>query len=649
MPTRRGFLQGAAAVTAATVGAMADRIPTGSSPSQAYSALSSPVQTGATTKPAPLPSALRDVTALKPAGQFYEATIPDTLDLAERARFSINNLTHNVDPNDYYYNYQSIRFGAKDPGPVLASRSWNITPKNLRALPWLRTMCGSDEFLDTQAGMIGALFGHVRGDGLLYYPVDSNGPPKNTSYPDVNGILALACENQYNMDGHPQWLEWIRLLGTGLEKVAIRVQDRAYYPPECSIDPTGIWHWTLRGSAELPYVPTQEPYLEQQGHEGAVKFEQAYAIRALVRAHRYAPDQSYIELLQRFVRFCLEPGMWENTSLEGHLGNEHGIFGGHYHGNTAAALALLDVAQAGKNIWLKEFVREAYEHGIHSGAVQVGWFPGWIMPTKYGRPAGVHIATEGDSIGEMIELAVRLADAGLGEYWDDVDSMVRNQLAEQQFCSRKLLSDMSGGAPGIEDFVGGFTQIFSDPPNFAATLPAMYGCCSANGSIGLYYAWHGITRFDQGVATVNLFLNRASEWMDVDSYLPYEGKVELHNKKARTALVRIPSWIEMEDVKAYVDNRMTKPSTSGHYLIFDGLSAKATIRLEFPNPERTDTYTIDDTRYRITFRGSTVLDLEPRVHDKGLIALYQREQYKAAQSPSRKARRFVAENVLPLQ
>jgi len=510
-------------------------------------------------------------------------------------------------------------------------------------------MCGSAEFLDRQAGMINALLSNVRADGLLYYPADSDGPAKNTSYPDVNGILALACENQYQMDGDHRWLDWIELLGTGLEKVAVRTQDRAYYPPECSIDPAGKWSWTLRGKAGLPYVPPEEPYLDQQGLEGTVKFEQAYTIRALVRANQYSPSQKYTELLQSLLRFCLKPGMWENTSLQGYLGNEHGIFGGHFHGNTAALLALLDLGQSQKNVWLRQFVREAYERAIHTGAVHVGWFPGWIMPTKYGRPAGVHIATEGDSLGEMIELAVRLADAGVGEYWDDIDSIARNQLAEQQFCSRQLLKEMSGGAPGIEEFVGGFTQIFSNPPNIASAVPAMYGCCSANGSIGLYYAWHGITRFNGNVATVNLFLNRASEWMDVDSYLPYEGKVVLHNKKAKTALVRVPNWLEMEDVVSFVDDRVTKPFLSGRYLVFDGLSSGATVRLEFPVPQRTDNYTIDDTRYKITFRGSTVMDLEPRVQDKSQVALYQRQHYKAAQCPTRKTRRFVADKILPLQ
>lgn len=267
------------------------------------------------------------------------------------------------------------------------------------------------------------------------------------------------------------------------------------------------------------------------------------------------------------------------------------------------------------------------------------------MPAKYGRDPLLARHAEADSLGEMIELGVRLADAGLGEYWDDVDAIARNQLAEQQFCSRALLRAISHGAPNIEDYVGGFTE--SSSPALAPA--AMYGCCSANGSIGLYYAWHGITRFDDGVATVNLFLNRASSWMDVDSYLPYEGKVELHNKQARIALVRIPSWVEMKKVKSLVDNAATRPASSGRYLIFEGLQKGTTIRLEFPNPETKEEHTIGGERYQVSFRGSTVMDIEPRPKDSGLIPLYQRSQYKAVRAPMRTTKRFAPAKILPLQ
>jgi hypothetical protein len=267
------------------------------------------------------------------------------------------------------------------------------------------------------------------------------------------------------------------------------------------------------------------------------------------------------------------------------------------------------------------------------------------MPAKYGRDPILARHAEADSLGEMIELGVRLADAGLGEYWDDVDAIARNQLAEQQFCNRTLLRDVSHGAPNIEDFVGGFTET----PSPAVASPVMYGCCSANGSIGLYYAWHGITRFDGGVATVNLFLNRASSWMHIDSYLPYEGKVELHNRQARMALVRIPNWVEMKEVKSFIDNAAARPASSGRYLIFDGLQKGAKIRLEFPNPKTKEEHTIGGERYQVSFRGSTVMDIEPRPKDPGLIPLYQRSHYKAEKAPMRTVRRFAPDKILPLQ
>src|SRR5439155_3247582 len=256
-------------------------------------------------------------------------------DLAERARLALSFLTHNVDPNYSYYNYQVVRFDPKNPGPDEASRQMDILGKNLRAIPWMRTMCGGDEYLDRQYGMMRAMLTSID-NGFLYFPRDDQFNVKGTTYPSVNGVVALAGEIQYALDGNPHWLDLIRLLAGGLEKVAIRVGDRAYYPPESTMTREGKWLWNLRGTAVMPYDPPSEPYLEQQGLEGCVKFEQAYAMRALARAYKYGGDKEAVELLHRLIRLYLKPGMWENTTLEGYQGNEHGIFAGHFHGNTAA-------------------------------------------------------------------------------------------------------------------------------------------------------------------------------------------------------------------------------------------------------------------------------------------------------------------------
>jgi hypothetical protein len=399
-----------------------------------------------------------DTDKLKVRGMFYEATAPATLDLAERAELSLNNLTHNVDPNYWYYVYENINFGPKSPGPDPNSRTLDITGKNLRAVPWMRTMCGSNEFLEQEHGMLNAMLSNVREDGILYFPLEGY-RLKDTSYPAVNGLLALACENHYALDNNPQWLEWIQLLAAGLKKIAIRPEDRAYYPPECTVTPEGKWVWNTRGKVILAYNPPEEPYLEQQGFEGAVMWEQAYPIRALVRAYRYKDDQESLELLHRLMRFDLKPGMWENTTLDGYKGNEHGVFGGHFHGHTTALLSIFDVAEATKDAWLKQFVREAYDNAIRYGTARAGWYPAWTMAAKYERDPSLAGVTEGDCLGEMIQLGVRLSDAGLGDYWDDVDAIARNQLAEQQFCDLEVMRKAARGSAietRVAEFVGGF-------------------------------------------------------------------------------------------------------------------------------------------------------------------------------------------------
>ena len=110
--------------------------------------------------------------------------------------------------------------------------------------------------------------------------------------------------------------------------------------------------------------------------------------------------------------------------------------------------------------------------------------------------------------------------------------------------------------------------------------------------MGLFYAWDGTLRHDDGVVRVNLLLNRASPWLDVDSYLPYEGKVVLHAKRARTAFVRIPLWVDRRSVDCRVGDRSDAPRWFGNYLRFDGLSDGDQITVEFPIVERVESYTV---------------------------------------------------------
>ena len=242
--------------------------------------------------------------------------------------------------------------------------------------------------------------------------------------------------------------------------------------------------------------------------------------------------------------------------------------------------------------------------------VRVGWFPAWIHPVKFGRPAWLAEADEICGVGDMVLLAVRLSDDGMGDYWDDVDSIVRNQLTAQQVIDVDLMRGASGSGPEYDELqkrfrggfgLGGITTI-SENGQIA-------GCCTGNGSQALYYAWDGITRFHNKVATVNLFLNRASSWMDIDSYLPYEGKVVLHNKLAGTAMVRVPSWVDRNTISIAVNGKEVKAASAGRYLVLENLAPKDLIVLTFPIEKTVEKDTMAGTVYTVTFRGSDVVDI----------------------------------------
>ena len=82
---------------------------------------------------------------------------------------------------------------------------------------------------------------------------------------------------------------------------------------------------------------------------------------------------------------------------------------------------------------LMELIRDAYEYTRNFGIARIGWF------TETSRVK----RCEGCCIADMVALAIKLSDAGVGDYWDDVDRYVRNQLIESQFTNADLLKKSS--------------------------------------------------------------------------------------------------------------------------------------------------------------------------------------------------------------
>src|SRR3990172_4218081 len=121
----------------------------------------------------------RDGSVALPAGlgTYYQATVPDTLDLAERARLSLNHLTSIIrEEQDYEMCWLGIfhPFGEtfrELPRPVMTFRCCPLQacqPKSMEAMAMARLMSGSQQNLEREAKMVEMLASHVGDEGIYW-------------------------------------------------------------------------------------------------------------------------------------------------------------------------------------------------------------------------------------------------------------------------------------------------------------------------------------------------------------------------------------------------------------------------------------------------------------------------------------------------
>jgi len=541
----------------------------------------------------------------EPEGTRRKATVPDTLDLAERINLSVNALTGNYDPNA-----QVFDFGMNPPKVVDIGY---VLPKHLRTLPMLRGVSGSLQGLDTEG-----LIMQSQLEALRNTSAEANSHFFSPGY----GPLILALAKWDERQKNPLAKSWISYLAAMMRENSIVIkpgnggEERAFYPPSSLRDKEGKWFDAdKRFISPMPYHPPEEPVADQQGVEGTVKWEQALVLRALLRDFQVNGERKSLKMADKYANFILKSTMWE----EG--GPTNGAFAGHWHGNLWTLQALLEYSLVKKDAKIQQIVLEAYQHARDHGVLEIGWVPSWLNPEKFKRSPVLGQLNETCGVADTLILAVMLSEAGLGDYWDDVDGMVRNYVTQMQFCDLDEMRSRSGGNPGndalLQKYVGGFGM--AEP---TAIKPQVLGCCSTNGALSLVEAWRGIVTNAGGVTTVNLLLNRASPWLDVNSYLPNEGKVELRILKQTNVRVRLPAWLPASTVTSNVGGRAVKPVSEGKYLVFSNLRAGDDVTLTFQVPEKSEKRTFAGQEYTLGFRGGNLVDIQPRNSDPALLPLF---------------------------
>lgn len=554
-------------------------------------------------------------------GRYYDDEVPDTLDLAERARLGLNYFTEIIQEDRNYEMCLSADLDKSRP-PYLRCFMSDIgacQAKAMEAMVYLRLMSGSTQNLEREAKMVSMMVSLLGEDGLHWVPGSEDKPWLGIPEPFVmvhgqgRMLRAMIAWHQYTAD--PGWRTLISRMVDGLDrKLVVRKENYAYFPVH------GFYEqeYLRSGYTRRGWKDTAEPLNEKFGEEGSLFNHQGHIPGALANCYVMTGNEQALRLSGELVRFYTKPKFWADFGREDPkvIGAEHAHWQGHFHGYINTLRAILEYAIATNDAKLKGFVRDGYEWARQAGFTRIGYVGDG----------------QGCGCGRLIGLAVKLTDAGTGDYWEDVDQYIRNQGVEMQITpeDKEYLWSLSEGKPAppvkarvtgdiastdrvIDRIVGGFAgRIAKD---------VVWLCCSPHGSMGLFYAWDGALRYADGVARVNLLLNRASPWMDIHSYLPHEGKVVLKNKTAREAFVRIPAWVNKKSTRTALSGKALSNVWFGNYLRFEGLRPNDTITLQFPIVETTEQWTIpklsdrlggpDKQEHICRFRANTLVEISP--------------------------------------
>jgi len=601
------------------------------------------------------------------AAKEKQIDVPASLDLVERAELGLNGLLARLDP-EVDYELFGVNLYSWPPYMSHGSTSWSgMMPKYLEAVALLRCMSGSDHLRDIEQGLLQATLKNVEEDGLIYDCADPRRPWNvgagygslewNEDYSCLAGDGRLVCgmDFYYQLTGDEIWKRQMKRTAERMLELAIIKDDYAYHPdPGLGND----FSWPRKSG----WVKKDEPAGPKEGQEGAVTFYQAQPIRGWVRWYKHSGDERMLDISRRFTRFVMKPKFWgesdepENERLRGHWES-------HIHAELGALRGILEYALVANDYRALEFVRDAWEWRRQGGRY------------SYCPQLGCHSGTEGCVVGDIPALAIQLSDAGMGDFWDDADAVARNSLAEVQYRdadSMRALGELAKGKnlfpesplPGqistervVERALGAISTSIAGGYMIG---PSSWGCCNANANQAFYYIWEAVVRYGGGVATINLFFNRFSPWLDVISYLPFEGKVVLKNKMARRINVRIPAWIMPADLRCTVNGKSASPVWQGRYAQFDGLKGTETLILDFPL--RKESLYFAGLRLNAEFKGTTCLStvpagesfpasphpkivLRPGQEEPG-IRIFDRPEYQADKAPMRQVRYYSPDKLI---
>ena len=551
-------------------------------------------------------------------GTRYTDTVPDTLDLAERARAALHGMTEMTDPAANYELYWAAIFGAHRPFMFHDLNDW-IEYKFYGPTALLRTVCGSSQNEHVDRHRMATLC-QMRGpDGLLYEPVAGRPWCKNWGFGG----------RQYEQDQGEHYAG-IGMAGTQMEAALVfwkvtgddswrQLAEGILHGAESRLIDKGRYGYYLGAGVFTPAASADD------GPEPryTVNHMGAWTAHGAVSLCRMTGSERAARLAHKLARFLVErSGI---VKPDGDFGWTHGSDEGdgeqwratHFHANTKVRYTLLDTGLVTGDRELVDLAMAGYEFGKKHGDTLMGFFPEFLEDAD-GHPRTCEIC----EVADMLCLALRQSVLGLKDCWDDVDRWVRNMFTEGQILDAGWAEEYAAHLESKETHPYACYDNVADrvrgvwcgwiAPNQLQGLSnnTIMNCCTGNAAMQLFRVWREMARFNDDTLWIHLLLNKAMPEADVYSCVPNRGRVEVRLKTDCRVSIRVPEWSTAQECSFHVDSETVQPAWEGRY----GTVAAAegqTVSMECPIAERTEHRVIQCRDWALTVRGNTIVDINP--------------------------------------
>lgn len=575
-------------------------------------------------------------------GERYELLVPDTLDLSDRLRLSLNAITRCINygthcdfPRSDSRSEHFIVLSDKKPKTV---RSIRLFGKSMLGARLARLVTGDESYREVDDDWRVGFIDYLKIDPVMHGP---NGGRW------LEWIAFNAC-----LEGGSDRDAWNRVASTALRQLRAHsrdVGDASWIHWGDSPPDEGCITVEQAKDSQTKHAESLDESAPPQGWDATFL---AWTVQGLTALYRETGNADALKLAGRYARYLKDYGHVIAPNGRPLAGHPHELENIHWHHSFLTGVACAEYGAAAKDKDFLDFAQNAYVSALELGSREVGFAPEYCF-SKYPRQQSFD-DSEACCTSDLVHMALFLTLSGHADYWDDLDHIVRNQFTEMQMTDTKWFYDLpenrgkwkypndeveSYMAPLVGNFAGWATLNEWHKPELGCGIMT---CCLGNCTRAMYYVWRNMVDVKDGQLSIHLLLNHSSSSADILSHIPYEGRVIVTPKQDLKSLrIRAPEWIKTGsvDVRITRDGEADSFTWDGRYLQIGEPRKLEEIEVLFPISTRLVDATVGRIPYHLEFKGNTVVAIEP---NGSRMPLYHREHYRGNRAPMKRISRFIA-------